>query len=77
MSTVNLNDSKSPVVKVPPNYKEVLILRVKDASFGKSKQGNEQITLETEILKPDSVTLDGQEYILAGQEIHSIWDSVM
>jgi len=69
MSTVNLNDSKAPVVKVPPNYKEVLTLRCKDYSYGKSRGGNDQITLVTEIIKPEDVELDGVKYVLAGQEI--------
>lgn len=69
-TTYNLGDSKSPIVKVPPNFSDTVNLRVKKASFGKSQSsGKDQVTLETEIVTPDAVTLDGQEYVLAGQEI--------
>jgi hypothetical protein len=70
MSSHNLNDTKSPVVKAPPNYRDALTLRVKKQSFGKSRTSNrDQVTLETEIVAPEEITLDGQAYVLAGQEI--------
>src|SRR5262245_39208338 len=66
----NLSDTKSPIVKVPPNYSDTATIRVKKATFGKSQSsGKDQITLECEIVTPENATMDGQEYVLAGQEI--------
>jgi hypothetical protein len=70
MSNINLSNTQSGSVKVPPSFKDVVTLRVKESSFGKSKNsGKEQSTLKCEIVKPDEVVLDGSKYILSGQEI--------
>lgn len=70
MSQINLQNTNAGAVKVPPAFSDVVTLRAKKYSFGKSNSsGRDQITLVTEIVKPDEVVLDGQKYILAGQEI--------
>lgn len=67
---VNLADTKSPRVVVPPDFRDTVTLRVKKYTFAKSKSsGKDQIELLCEIAHPDSVELDGQKYILAGQEM--------
>ncbi len=63
---INLNDTKSPVISVPPYFKDSGTLRVKESKFEKDKN---RIVLTTEIVAPEKVTVDGQDYILAGQEL--------
>lgn len=70
MPVINLADTKAPKVLVPPYFSDSITLRCKKFSYGKSKSSNkDQITLVTEIVKPDNVEQDGQNYVLAGQEI--------
>lgn len=66
---IDLSQTSSVSAKVPPYFSDVVSLRVKKWSFGKSKAGNEQFTLETEIVAPSEVESDGSKYALAGQEI--------
>ena len=68
MATVDLNSTKSPVIRIPPGFSDTVSLRVKEYSFGKSSSGRDQVTLSTEIIAPDKAIIDGQEYILAGQD---------
>jgi hypothetical protein len=70
MAQYNLADTKAPKVLVPPYFSDSITMRVKKFSFANSKSsGKPQITLVTEIVKPDSVEQDGVSYVLAGQEI--------
>jgi len=61
--------SNAPAVIVPPYFSDVVTLRVKKHTFGKSGAGNEQYTLECEIVQPAEVELEGRTYVLAGQDI--------
>lgn len=63
---INLNDSTAPVVAIPPSFSDVVTLRIKKYAYNKEKN---RIEWDTEIAAPESVTLDGTNYILAGQEI--------
>jgi hypothetical protein len=59
-------ESSSPVVSVPPHFKDSATLRVKDSKFEKEKN---RIVLTAEIVAPESTTVDGKDYVLAGQEL--------
>lgn len=65
------SENVGTIVSVPPNFRDRVTMRVKEASFGESKSsGNLMITLKCEIIAPDKIDhADAKSYILAGQEI--------
>jgi hypothetical protein len=63
---INLNSSTSAVVSVPPSFGDVVTLRIKKYSYNKEKN---RIEWDAEIAAPEKATVDGVEYILAGQEL--------
>ncbi len=63
---INLANTSAPVVSIPPSFSDVVTLRIKKSNYNKEKN---RIEWDTEIAAPESVTLDGTNYVLAGQEI--------
>lgn len=53
---------------IPRNFNERVAVRIKDVKDKDSAAGNPMITWECEIIHPDSVEIDGQKYVIAGQE---------
>ena len=68
MAKINLAEIKvEKKGQVPPQFRDRVKLRVKDAVFGVAKQsGRDMITLTCEIVEPEKYLcpLDGQTYIL-------------
>lgn len=67
--SINLANTSSEKLGIPPYYSDVGTLRVKKSKLAKNDSGTERIELETEIVAPTEVEVDGQKYKLAGQEI--------
>lgn len=55
---------KTALNKVPPRMTDKYTLRVKEASPKPSNAGNPMVTLKCEIVKPTTITVDGQQYAL-------------
>ncbi len=58
----------STSTKVPPNFYEQVAARILSAKFGPSSNGNDMITLVSEILEPKEVVVDGMKYDIEGQQ---------
>lgn len=67
--SINLANTTSSKTVIPPYFSDVVTLRVKKSKMGKNDKGVERIDLETEIVAPAEVELDGTKYELAGQEV--------
>jgi len=50
--------------------------RIKEATKGKSKAGNDKVVLRCEIIAPEKVNVGGQEFMIAGREfqVHQLLD---
>lgn len=77
MSDTNTNTKA--VAGTPPYFKDVVILRVKDAIAKPSRGGNPMIELKLEIVKPETYLspFDGKNYALDSAELMSwllLWE---
>lgn len=55
--------------EVPPFFKDRLILRVKESSFGPNSGGNPMITIKCEVVDPLTKSVDGKTYALDSFDI--------
>ena len=65
---INLKSSNAIKKLIPPYYSDVGTLRVKKSKY-EENNGDPRVVLETEIIAPSEVEVDGVKYNLAGQEI--------
>jgi hypothetical protein len=65
---MKLTSSNQPKATVPPQFRDRVSARIKEANYGLNGKQNRMLTFKCEIVSPDKYLADGQEYILAGQE---------
>jgi hypothetical protein len=65
-----VTDSDVVFSQVPPYMRNKYVLRVKEAVFAPSSKGNPMVTLRCEIVKPETVVIQGRTYALDSLEVN-------